>query len=142
MPGPPSATPDDPSAQLDAPSIFLDRPSWRARHAELFSRPAEKLSRPLQLISSTVEHAARPPHKSSPLNAVHPPDEPQKVRDEIAGMVAKVGAILAEIRKSWNYAHGTTKRMLKVHHVEWLRADQLHKLVAALSYQQKLERKS
>jgi phage gp16-like protein len=70
-------------------------------------------------------------------NAVHLPDEPQNVRDEIAGMVAKVGAILAEIGKSWNYAHGTAKRMFKVHRVEWLRADQLHKLVAALSYAQK-----
>lgn len=70
-------------------------------------------------------------------NAVKLPDAPQNVRDEIAGMVAKVGAILAEIDKSWNYAHGIAKRMFKVHRVEWLRADQLHKLVAALSYQQK-----
>lgn len=59
-------------------------------------------------------------------------DAPQNVREEIAGMVAKVGAILAEIGKSWNYAHGTAKRMFHVQRVEWLRADQLHRLVAAL----------
>lgn len=75
-------------------------------------------------------------------NAVHLPAEPQNVRDEIAGMVGKVGAILAELDKSWNYAHGTAKRMFKVQRVEWLRADQLHKLVAALSYAQKRERKA
>lgn len=73
-------------------------------------------------------------------NAVNLPDAPQNVRDEIAGMVSKVGALLAEAGKSWNYAHGTAKRMFKVHRVEWLRADQLHKLVAALSYSQKRQR--
>jgi phage gp16-like protein len=46
--------------------------------------------------------------------------------------VAKVGAILAETDKSWNYAHGTARQMFKVHRVEWLRPDQLHRLVAAL----------
>lgn len=73
-------------------------------------------------------------------NAVNLPDAPQNVRTEIAGMVAKVGAILAELDKSWNYAHGTAKRMFRVQRVEWLRADQLHKLVAALSYSQKRQR--
>jgi phage gp16-like protein len=65
-------------------------------------------------------------------NAVNMPDAPQNVREEIAGMVGKVGAILAETDKSWNYAHGTAKRMFKVQRVEWLRADQFHRLVAAL----------
>ena len=65
-------------------------------------------------------------------NAVNLPDAPQNVREEIAGMVGKVGALLAETGKGWNYAHGTAKRMLKVQRVEWLRADQLHRLVAAL----------
>lgn len=65
-------------------------------------------------------------------NAVNLPDAPQNVREEIAGMVGKVGALLAELDKSWNYAHGTAKRMFKVQRVEWLRADQLHRLVAAL----------
>ncbi|MEI7036463.1 regulatory protein GemA [Fulvimonas yonginensis] len=65
-------------------------------------------------------------------NAVSLPDAPQNVRDEVAGMVAKVGAILAELGKGWNYAHGTAKRMFKTDRVEWLRPDQLHRLVAAL----------
>jgi phage gp16-like protein len=70
-------------------------------------------------------------------NAVNLPDAPQNVREELAAMVSKVGAILAEMGKSWNYAHGTAKRMFKVHRVEWLRPDQLHRLVAALSYDQR-----
>lgn len=65
-------------------------------------------------------------------NALSLPDAPQNVREEIGGMVAKVGAILAETDKSWNYAHGTARRMFHVQRVEWLRADQLHRLVAAL----------
>jgi len=65
-------------------------------------------------------------------NAVAMPDAPQNVRDEIASMVSKVAAILAEIDKPWSYAHGTARRMFKVQRVEWLRADQLHRLVAAL----------
>lgn len=74
-------------------------------------------------------------------NAVNMPDAPQNVREEIAGMVSKVGALLAESSKSWNYAHGTARNMFKVQRVEWLRADQLHRLVAALSYSQKRLRK-
>jgi phage gp16-like protein len=74
-------------------------------------------------------------------NAVSLPDAPQNVREEVAGMVAKVGAILAELDKGWNYAHGTAKRMFKTDRVEWLRPDQLHRLVAALSYSQRRQRK-
>lgn len=65
-------------------------------------------------------------------NAVSLPDAPQNVRDELAAMIAKVGAVLAEMDKRWNYAHGTAKRMFKVQRVEWLRPDQLHRLIAAL----------
>lgn len=75
-------------------------------------------------------------------NALNLPDAPQSVREEIASMVVKVGAILAETGKPWAYAHGTAKRMFKTARVEWLRADQLHKLVAALSYAQKRQRKT
>lgn len=64
--------------------------------------------------------------------AAHAPGEPVRVAEATQAMVAKVGALLAELGKSWNYAHGTAKRMFKVQRVEWLRPDQLHKLVAAL----------
>lgn len=74
-------------------------------------------------------------------NAVDLPDAPQNVRAESEGMVSKIGALLAESGKSWAYAHGIAKRMFHVQRVEWLKPDQLHKLVAALSYAQKRMRR-
>lgn len=65
-------------------------------------------------------------------SAIDLPDAPQNVRDERAAMVGKVSAILAELGKPWAYAHGTAKRMFRVQRVEWLKPDQLHRLVAAL----------
>ncbi|ULU26616.1 regulatory protein GemA [Dyella terrae] len=65
-------------------------------------------------------------------SAIELPDAPQNVRDELAAMVGKVSAILAERGKPWAYAHATAKRMFRVQRVEWLKPDQLHRLVAAL----------
>ena len=74
-------------------------------------------------------------------NAICPPGAPENVREELAAMISKVGALLAEMEKSWNYAHGTAKRMFKVQRVEWLRPDQLHRLVAALQVSANRSRK-
>jgi phage gp16-like protein len=68
------------------------------------------------------------------------PGAPENVRDEIAAMVGKVGAILAEAKRDWNYAHALAERMFGTHRVEWLHADQLHKLVAALMIDRKRRR--
>jgi phage gp16-like protein len=84
-------------------------------------------ARVLDEMRRLLNEGQRHMHDAVPLT-----DAPQNVREEIAGMVAKVGAILAETKKSWNYAHGTARRMFHVQRVEWLRADQLHRLVAAL----------
>ncbi len=73
-------------------------------------------------------------------NAVPPVDEPQNVRAELRAMVSKVGAILEEADRSWAYAHGLAVRMFKVQRVEWLRAEQLHRLIAALAIDQKRRR--
>lgn len=71
--------------------------------------------------------------------AVPPPGAPE-VRDELAAMVAKIGAMLAEGGKSWPYAQAIAKRMFHVDQVEWLSAEQMHRLVAALSYDQRRQR--
>lgn len=74
--------------------------------------------------------------------ATPPPDgAPAQVREELAAMVAKVGALLAEAGRGWPYAHGMARRMFKVQRVEWLSAEQLHRLVSALVYDQKRHRK-
>lgn len=73
-------------------------------------------------------------------NAVPLPDAPQHVREELQAMVAKIGAMLEESGRPWTYAHGLAGRMFKVHRVEWLHAEQLHRLVAALAIDQKRRR--
>jgi len=47
-------------------------------------------------------------------------------------MLGKIEALLAEAHRPWSYAHGTARRMFNVNRVQWLKPDQLHKLIAAL----------
>jgi phage gp16-like protein len=47
-------------------------------------------------------------------------------------MLGKVEALLADSKLPWSYAHAVAKRMFRVNRVEWLKPDQLHRLVAAL----------
>lgn len=69
------------------------------------------------------------------------PNAPQNVREEISAMIGKTAALLAEADRGWNYVHGMAKRMFGAARVEWLHADQLHKLVAALRFDQQRRRK-
>jgi phage gp16-like protein len=69
------------------------------------------------------------------------PGAPKQVREEIAAMIGKVGAILAEGNRGWNYAHALAKRMFHAERVEWLHADQLHRVVAALTFDQQRRRR-
>lgn len=47
-------------------------------------------------------------------------------------MLRKVEALLADAKRPWSYAHGMAKKMFGRDRVEFLRHDELHKLVAAL----------
>lgn len=47
-------------------------------------------------------------------------------------MLRKVEALLADSERSWEYARALGEKMFHVRKLEWLRPDQLHKLVAAL----------
>ncbi|WP_066076196.1 gp16 family protein [Bergeriella denitrificans] len=47
-------------------------------------------------------------------------------------MMRKIEALILDNGWSWNYAHGTAKRMFGVDRVEWLCGAHMHKLVAAL----------
>jgi phage gp16-like protein len=58
------------------------------------------------------------------------PGRPKNTND--TPMLRKVEALLADAKRPWAYAHGAAKKMFHVNRVEWLNADQLHKLVAAL----------
>lgn len=54
---------------------------------------------------------------------------PTKSRTALMG---KIEALLADRGLHWNYAHGMAKRMFSVEKVDWLDADQLWRVVAAL----------
>lgn len=56
-------------------------------------------------------------------------------------MIAKVRAMLAEASRPDSYADAMAKRMFGVEQFIWLRDGDLHKLVAALVYDQKRRRK-
>lgn len=57
---------------------------------------------------------------------------PKSVAPEVKALIGKVGALLADSQREWAYAHGMARRMFKSERVEWLRSDQIHKLIAAL----------
>lgn len=70
------------------------------------------------------------------------PGAPQNVREDASALVGKIAVLLAEAGRSWNYAHGMARRMFSVRRVEWLHADQLHRVVAALTFDQKRRRQT
>ena len=61
---------------------------------------------------------------------------PKPAPDRTA-QVAKIEAFLAEANRPWSYADAMALRMFKVERVEWCDADQLRRLIAALTYDAK-----
>lgn len=51
--------------------------------------------------------------------------------------MSKVEAFLAEANRPWAYADAMALRMFKVERVEWLDADQLRRMIAALAHDAK-----
>ena len=47
-------------------------------------------------------------------------------------MMRKIEALILDNGWSWNYAHGTAKRMFGIDRVQWLSDQNMHKLVSAL----------
>lgn len=72
---------------------------------------------------------------------VPPPGAPAGVREELAAMIGKLEAMVSELDLSWAYVDGMSKRMFHVDRAQWCTAEQLHKLVAALSFHQRRKRK-
>lgn len=50
--------------------------------------------------------------------------------------MGRIEAHLADAQRPWSYAHGMAQRMFKVDRLEFCNDDQLHRLVAALEYDQ------
>lgn len=49
------------------------------------------------------------------------------------GLMNKIGALLYQSKKPWDYAHAIAKRSFSIERVQWLTDDQLHKLVQMLA---------
>ena len=62
---------------------------------------------------------------------------PQKTTWDKGPLLRKIGALLFEMRLSWNYVDGIAKRMFKIDRVLWCVPDQLHSIVAALEYRRR-----
>lgn len=58
------------------------------------------------------------------------------VTAEKAPYVRKIGAVLADMKLSWNYAHGIARQMYKKQRVQWCEPEQLRAIVAALVKEQ------
>lgn len=59
-------------------------------------------------------------------------DGPIRVSPEKAGLLSKIGALLAEQKKPWAYAHAIAKNNFKKDRVEWLPVVQMRGLIAQL----------
>ena len=116
----------------DTYRALLERVTGVRSSAKLDARGRGLVLSELRRLSGERAHHMR--------QAVPPPGGPENVREELAAMVAKVGAILADTGRGWPYAHGMARKMFRVEKIEWLTAEQLHRLVAALSYDQKRKR--
>lgn len=63
------------------------------------------------------------------------PGRPHNIGSEDRGaQLRKIEALLAQAKRPWAYADAMAKRMFGVDAVSWCNPTQLHKLIAALSY--------
>lgn len=49
-------------------------------------------------------------------------------------LMKKIEAYLAEAKRPWKYGHGLAKKIVKRDRLEWCKAHELHKIVAAMEY--------
>ena len=64
------------------------------------------------------------------------PGKPRAPAPDRAGQIKKIEALLADAGRPWAYLGGMLKRICKVDKIEFCTPDMLHKLIAALSYDQ------
>lgn len=65
------------------------------------------------------------------------PGKPPRPKLGKEALIGKIEAQLAEAKRPWEYAHAMAKRMFGIDQVQWLDAEQLRKIVAALVYDAK-----
>lgn len=67
--------------------------------------------------------------------------KPRSVKPNVSNikkpLVAKIAALLADMKLSWNYADGIAKQMFKRDKVQWCEPQELRGIIAALVNKQK-----
>lgn len=111
--------------------LGLDDETYRSLLARVAGVRSAKDLNPRQ-IGAVLAEFARLGWASAPAKK-HGRNTPEPAPDR-AKLVGKIEAFLSEANRSWAYADGIAFRMFKVERVEWLDPDQLHKMVAALTY--------
>lgn len=70
------------------------------------------------------------------------PGKPRAPAPDRAAQIKKIEALLADAGRPWAYLGGMVRRICKVDKIEFCTPDMLHKLIAALSYDQQRRAKA
>jgi len=79
----------------------------------------------------------RPAHKSAKASGMHLPSTPDR-----EPYLSKIGSLLTDLGKPWNYADAITRHAFGIDRVRWLKPEQLRKvMIMLLKNQRNLEKK-
>ena len=114
--------------------LGLDDDTYRALLARIAGvRSAKELNkRQIGAVLAEFERLGFKPKPAKKAGRAVPKAAPDR-----AAMIGKIEAFLAEAKRPWSYADAMALRMMKVERVEWCDADQLRRLIAALTYDAK-----
>lgn len=102
---------------------------------------ADLTARQRQAVLDDFARLGWKPKKAKSRRDPHPSPAPEELPLTGAGwgkdrLLAKIGALLTEAGRGWAYADGCAKKMFGLDALRFCTADQLRRIVAALSYDQ------
>ena len=114
--------------------LGLDDDTYRALLARIAGvRSAKDLNtRQIGAVLAEFERLGWVPKSAKKAGRTAPKAAPDR-----QALIGKIEAFLAEAKRPWSYADAMALRMMKVERVEWCDADQLRRLIAALTYDAK-----
>ena len=115
--------------------LGLDDETYRSLLARVAGVRSSKELNPRQIgrVLAEFERLGWKPKPSSKAKSRAKP----KPADASKALINKIEAQLADAGRPWAYADAMALRMFKVERVEWCDADQLRRLIAALTYDAK-----
>lgn len=118
--------------------LGMDDDTYRAVLSRVAGVRSAKDLNPRQSAAILAEFARLGWKPAAKMAGRKPPDP----APDRAKLIGKIEAFLSEAKRSWAYVDGMALRMFKVERVEWLDPGQLHKLVAALTYDAKRHKRT